>query len=221
MHMLLDSVLAVIAPHECLACALEGGLLCQNCITLLPQPVPRCYRCASVSQGWDTCKTCKKQSPLSRVVCATTYEGYGEVLVRRLKFERAYAAHKPMARAMAVIAPENLVFVPVPTAPTRIRQRGYDQATLIARKLAKASGGSAIYALTRYGNQRQTGASRSERLHQLRDVFEVKRGKLRGATSVVLVDDVVTTGATLEAAAWALRDAGVRDIAAITFARAE
>lgn len=217
----LDTVTSFIAPHECLACGHEGGLLCDFCIALLAQPVPRCYRCCRTDGGWATCKSCKKQSDLDAVQVATVYEGFAEAVVKKLKFERAYAAHKALARATLPLITLNSVIIPIPTANNRVRQRGYDQAVLISKELAKRSSSKCILGLKRLGNQRQTGSSRSDRKQQLVGAFEVRAKKLQGVERVILVDDILTTGATFEAAASVLKKSGVKHISAVAFARAE
>ena len=217
----LDTITGYIAPHECLACGHEGALLCDRCIQLLPDPVPRCYRCGRTDNGWKTCKTCRKQSPLEQVIVATMYEGFAEAVIRKLKFERAYAAHATIAAIMAPYVPVNTVLVPIPTATSRVRQRGYDQALLISNKLAQNTSSRSVIALDRYGQQRQTGSSRSNRLKQLSGAFQVHKDKLAKIESIILVDDVLTTGATLEAAAAIVKLAGVKHISAVAFARAE
>ena len=108
--------------------------------------------------------------------------------------------------------------MPVPAHPAHVRARGYDQARLLAAALARRTGAPPARVLRRRGPVRsQLGASRSERLERGRiDVF------VRGAVPslVVLVDDVHTTGATLDACARALRRAGAAEVVAVTWARA-
>jgi ComF family protein len=113
------------------------------------------------------------------------------------------------------------VVVPVPTATDRRRRRGYDQATLIARALARRQDLAHVPCLRRLGRAHQVGAGRAQRLAQLAGAFVVVRpDRIRGK-HVVLVDDVITTGATFEAAARALHQAGAARVSAVTFARAE
>lgn len=222
---LLDTIIGFLAPHECLGCSREGALLCPDCLLLLPDTVPRCYRCSSTKGGDKTCKLCRKYSPLESVRVCTLYEGVPEALVRRLKFERALAGAHTIARAAALhhgrSLPEDAVLMPIPTATSRVRQRGYDQAEQISRRLAKLTGRRSVSGLVRYGQQRQTGSSRRERLRQLDGAYSVRTHKISGISSVVLVDDVLTTGATLESAARTLKQAGTKHVSALVFARAE
>jgi ComF family protein len=115
---------------------------------------------------------------------------------------------------------DDAVLVYVPTATARVRQRGFDQAQLIARQLSRMSGLSYRSYLRRMGQARQVGAGKRERAEHLRTAFRaVHESALQGA-HIILVDDVLTSGATLEAAARTLKAAGATRIDAVVFAQA-
>jgi ComF family protein len=150
--------------------------------------------------------------------------------VRGLKFRGAIALADAMAALIAANAPEEVLpradrtaasetpaLVPVPLHPTRQRRRGFNQAAILADALARRTGLAVADCLTRSGGGgTQVGRPRSERL-------AAPPGSIRTEspipTRAVLVDDVVTTGATLAACARALRAAGAREVRAVTFAR--
>ena len=169
-----------------------------------------------------TCPSCKRATALNSVRVVAKYEGIVKDAVWKLKFSGARAAAKDMAYAMAALVDftDHVVVVHAPTATSRIRTRGYDQAQLLAREIARH--GHVIYspALVRIDQQRQVGASRKERFEHLAGAFRLaKRHDIDGAR-VLLVDDVLTTGATLEAAAKVLKQAGAKRVDAVVFARA-
>lgn len=168
------------------------------------------------------CPTCKRTIPLQHVWIATEYLGLAKELVRALKFGYKRQAASIMAHYMQDVLPlidEQTLIVPIPTAATRVRQRGFDQTRLIALELSKHTGLEQVHCLRRMGKTRQVGAKRTKRLKQLEDALWVADGaKIRGR-KILLIDDVVTTGATITAAAKTLKQAGAKSVGAIVFAQ--
>ena len=211
-----------LAPHDCLGCGAEDDLLCAACSNTLLAATERCYRCGSLSAESLTCMACRATSRLDSVRIATAYEATAKTLIWKLKLAGAQSAAGIMAKCMAVllnnVAPATVI-VPVPTATSRVRQRGYDQASLLARALSRQTRLPYYNCLARDGQTHQHGLPRHQRLKQLTAAFRVSRGGISKATPIILVDDVVTTGATLEAAASVLRAAGAKRVDAVVFAR--
>jgi ComF family protein len=198
-------------------------MLCSDCANILARVPSRCYRCLQPTVDYRVCAVCAPQSSLQRLVVATPYRGAAKALVHRLKFERTQAAANEIAGLVAPLLrdmPRDAMLVHLPTATSRVRARGYDQARLLARELSKRSGLSRQMLLARVGQVRQVGAGRTARLQQLQYAFRpVRPGAITGR-HVVLVDDVLTTGATLEVAARVLRRAGAAQVSAVVFAQA-
>lgn len=221
----IDRLVAVFAPHECLVCGVEGTLLCAWCAQEHLLPVPdRCYRCGAVSADARVCAKCRRKGPLRHVWVATEYDGAAKQLVHRLKFERVSAAAPVMAAVLHDRLPHianNTIIVPIPTAAVRVRQRGYDQAVLVARAFAKKRQLTVCEALVRMGATRQVGATRARRQEQMLHAFRVSmlRGDMLRDRDVLLVDDITTTGTTLESAARAVRAAGASSVSAAVFAQ--
>jgi ComF family protein len=226
--MLIDSLLAWLAPHECLGCCAEGRLLCDNCRHDLVRPDKRCYKCHKPGRSQATCPVCQLDSPLASIQAATRYSGAGKELIHKLKFGRAKSAATEIADILAtrlgldrdMAAYGDIVIVHAPTATSRVRQRGYDQSRLVARALSARSGIPCYGLLARVGQHRQVGASKAERKTQMLTAYHpVAPKRIRGA-HVLLVDDVCTTGSTLEAAAAVLLQAGAKRVDGIVFAKA-
>ena len=150
--------------------------------------------------------------------CSTSYEkawcvGKRTETLRKMidcyKFYNTKAAYWPLAELLLTRIgelPSDIVVTPVPTVSSHIRERGYDHMALVARELARNAHVGYAPLLVRTTTTKQRGENRRQRIVQARVAFAVRR-QLPGRT-VLLVDDVVTTGATLENAARALRDAG-------------
>ena len=148
-----------------------------------------------------------------------SYVGPARAVVRRLKFGRAAALAGHMAASIAATAPEGFLanpLVPVPSPARRRRMRGFCHAALLAEALGRRTGLPVLDLLERAGGTaRQVGRARSQRL-RTPPCFSVVS---RSIGPVVLVDDVVTTGATLSACASALREAGCSSERALAYAR--
>lgn len=130
-----------------------------------------------------------------------------------------------MAAHIAVRAPRELVagvaLVPVPSHPRRLRERGYNPAELIASQLALRSGAPVLDCLERHGPpQRQVGRDRDRRAAQIAGRIGATPGTAGLPHAVVIVDDVITTGATASACAAALAAVGVRHVRVLAYTRA-
>jgi ComF family protein len=197
--------------------------VCELCAEDAFEVVPdRCYRCLAMSRDSAVCVKCRRQSPLKNVWVATEYDGIAKRLVRLLKFERAKAAHEPIAAHITGILPyfaPKTIVVHIPTATSRQRGRGYDQAQLIAKQVALQKGVSYEVLLTRLGQTRQVGATRKQRYEQMTSTFRILKPETIVGAHILLIDDILTTGATLEAAAKVLKQAGAKQVSAAVFAQ--
>ena len=145
---------------------------------------------------------------LDTIVAVLSYEGAARQVVAGLKYRNARGSVAQLASAMASVAPAVDVVTWVPTTPGRARGRGFDQAALLAEALAARSGLPCRRLLRRAPGAPQTGRGRADRLD---GPTLLAVGAVEGA-SVLLVDDVVTSGATMTAGARALRRAGAREV---------
>lgn len=218
---ILEGALSWLAPHPCLGCGSEKGLICRWCQPdLLGVVASHCYRCKTQTREWQTCGRCRRYGP-RRVFIATLYDGAAKDLVKRLKFSRAQAAAQFMSGHMCQSAPwvpEDTLVTYVPTASRRRRLRGYDQAALLAKGFAKRRQLTYARLLARRGQSRQVGADRARRLEQLQDAFWVPRPSAVAGRPILLVDDIMTTGGSLQAATSALKLAGAASVSAAVFA---
>lgn len=151
---------------------------------------------------------------------AFAYEGVVRQLVHRLKYESVRAAAVPLAAQMAFLpSGEEEIIVPVPTDPKRERMRGFNQSALLAEHIGRTLGMRVEKALVRVESRRpQTGLSAAARRENLAGCMAA--GEAVSGKRILLVDDVVTTGATIQEAARALRHAGAESIRVFAAARA-
>jgi ComF family protein len=165
------------------------------------------------------CIGCGEQSALAGVSVAVNYEGDARDLILNLKFKRARSAAGPLGNLLAGRLPDREfdAVTAVPVAPARRRERGYNQAELIARRAAKRLGLPYLPTLGRTTAQHQIGLGRVGRQQQVRGAFYPTR-PLRGVR-LLLIDDVITTGATLNECARTLKSAGAGSIWGAAVAR--
>lgn len=203
---LLHAVATTLAPPICAACGRgcrADAALCSRCSRRLASADPLT---GAGPPGTD------------RAWASAPHEGVARDLVSALKFRRLLPVADTIADRIQWLAPAELLsgtIVPVPTAPLRSLARGFDPAAEIAAALADCTGLPVQACLSRHGGGRQVGKRRAERIgHPPRISTKGKPPR-----SVLLIDDVQTTGATLTACAQALRTSGAIRIAAITFTR--
>jgi len=213
-----------LLPARCLVCGEPGQPgrdLCAACEAQLPDAGPACARCALPLAAADARCECPRTA-LDAVQSAFLYRWPVDDLLRRLKFHQDLAAGRLLAdlmiqRLAALPGPAGSVLVPIPLHPRRLRQRGHDQAAELARPLGRALGLPCRRVLRRrIATAPQSELDAAARRRNLRNAFECVAP---APEHVVLVDDVMTTGATLRAAATALRRAGARHIEARVCAR--
>lgn len=219
-----EKLIATIAPFSCLVCAKKGYVLCPDCqFTNLDTIPSRCYRCHTATSQFQVCPKCRKAVSLHHVWAASSYSGTAKTVIELLKFERAGSASVDVARCMSdilpLLPPETVVCY-VPTAPKRIRIRGYDQARLIAKSLAKQKNLVFKPAVKRLSSSRQLGSSRERRFKQAEEAYVLKNVDYIKGSNVLIVDDVTTSGATIEALARLFKIAGAKQVDAVVFAQA-
>ncbi|WP_432821889.1 ComF family protein [Trichloromonas sp.] len=234
----LAALLDLLFPQACPLCRTEltpasAAGLCHSCQAQLPElSSPRCSRCALpfVSEGGSDhlCEPCLRQPPpFSQVEAVGNYEGLLRDAVHRFKYRGTVQLDRPLATLLAErmeqaetpFRPD--LIVPVPLHLGRLRQRGYNQSLLLARQLAKRW--RVPVAPRQLVRNRPTppqqGLSLSVRQQNLRGAFAMT-APLQGET-VLLIDDVMTTGATLRECARTLQSSGAGEIVAAVIGRAQ
>lgn len=201
----------------CRGAATRGAVLCAPCLAELPRlGEPRCPRCALPSAAGALCGRCIAHPPYyDATFAALEYRFPADALVHALKFRGELALAPLLAERLAAEIPADEgvdLAMPVPLSPARMRERGYNQAMEIARALHLRSAVRLEPILcTRVRDApAQTDLPWAERARNVRNAFRCER-VLDGVT-VAVIDDVMTTGATLDAVAAALKRAGAERV---------
>ena len=224
----------IILPPKCLCCSesvQQQGTICGNCyLGLNVIGKHKCHKCGlpfEFDMGEKAlCHSCTQEKPrytMARAYC--TYEKVGADIAVKLKFSDKTHLAPYMAR-MLKIAGSNLldkvdVIAPIPLYHTRKMRRKYNQAALLAQNLAKISGIEyQPFLLRRVRNtKKQTTLPKNQRMKNMEGAFAVNKNAQ--GKKILLVDDVMTTGATINAAAIALKDTGAKKVYGLVFARVE
>lgn len=231
-----EALLSLFFPPHCANCATDteaGEHLCAACSTGAKRiEAPFCRQCSQPFEGEITsaftCSNCAdRHFHFDCAVSAYRSQGVVREFVHRFKYNGHYYLRRQLADwAAAALQDERIcgqpfdAFVPVPLHAARRREREFNQAEVIAELLARRAGVPVLKALqrTRYTTT-QTQFDRHERMENLRGAFRVRHRAAVQDRHFILVDDVFTTGATVDECARALREAGAASLRALTVAR--
>lgn len=209
----------------------QGAPLCSACLDRWRGSASRCSRCAAtlrLDAPDDVCRECEDQSPeFDRAIAALSYEAPWTAIVSRLKFKEATAISRPLADLLydAISLRPHAVdlIIPVPLSSERLKERGYNQSWLLAQHLAARLQIPAHHDVLkrRRHTARLMSLDAEERRAHIANAFEIRACKIPEVQNrrIAVVDDVLTTGATLNEVAMTLRDAGARSISAWVLAR--
>jgi ComF family protein len=243
---LIERALVAVFEPPCAVCGRTNpspldNAVCLSCWRAIqPLTPPLCRTCGDALPSWrvasreaEVCPRCRRAPRLvSRMAAVGTYDGALRAILHALKYHRRRSLARRLGWLMrdagSAILHGTDVVVPVPLHPRREWSRGFNQAALLARELGPPS----LSLLRRVVNTPpQVGLPAARRHRNLRGAFALRSRRLAGlwprraapasprGLTIVLVDDVATTGATLEACARVLLEAGARDVRAVTAAR--
>ena len=214
---------AFALPQRCPGCGAPAGaaLLCDACFARIPRlSFGLCARCLAASRDGVGCLA----HPGFEVRAAWVYDERAAAIAHALKFAERDGLAPALAAELARVAPPGRIdaVIALPLHPARRRERGYNQAACLAAALAPCVAAPLLESALRRvrATAPQTGLGAAQRRRNLRGAFQVLNPRALAGRRVLLVDDVITTGATLEAALAALADAGAR-AAAVTLAWAQ
>lgn len=219
------SALDLLFPMECAGCYKQGDTLCASCLNDSPRlREPYCRLCAQPG-GPSPCGYCREMPlEIDAIRAPFILEGPVRAAIHGLK----YRNHRPSAPQLGRIMGEHILarhlpgdlLAPVPLHSSRLRQRGYNQSELLTKAAAKASGiplETRLLSRTKNTSPQVESQSRDQRRDNVDGNFEC-RSSIAGV-SVILIDDVATTGSTLSACGAVLKAAGARSVWGLVLAR--
>jgi ComF family protein len=234
-RLVLEPVLAALFPSRCPACGASlarplRGPLCEPCWRSLPRHRAPLCACGVPLAGLfaGQCGRCRRGAPpILRGSSLGPYEGALRTLIHELKYRAKRRVAERLAELLvaeataAGVLPPRAVLVPVPLHPRRLAERGFNQSELLAAAVARRTqlGIQPRALVRRKDTPPQTGLSAAERRRNVAGAFAVRQRARIQERTVVLVDDVLTTGATARACAGVLRQAGAAAVHLLTVAR--
>lgn len=224
----------LLFPKFCISCGKEGSYLCQDCFSLIDilerQYCPFCPQPKVVIDG-KTCNFCKRSKSLNGLYCAASYNNF---IVKKLINQFKYEPHikelsKPLSSLIIahfinlnkVTTFNDFILVPIPLYKKKLKKRGFNQASEIAKELSR------ILKIPFFDDIlikiKQTPAQvelkKEEREENIKGVFLCQKPELVMGKKILLIDDIFTTGSTMEQCARLLKEAGAKEVWGIVVAR--
>lgn len=225
---IIPHLLDLLFPKKCVGCGKVGKYVCSECEVGLWEEEQICPTCRRASRYGLKHKYCHEPYSLDGLMCLWAYEGVAQKIIKKAKYKGRFDVleflisnfeflNKPELFNFQKYLETKPVVVPVPLHPKRLRERGFNQALIISKVFSQIWHLELNDCLIRVKDTgHQVGRTRSERLLALENAFTAPSNPLRG---VVLVDDVWTTGATMNECCKTLKKAGVKKIWGLVLAR--
>ncbi|MFC1985113.1 ComF family protein [Chloroflexota bacterium] len=219
--------LNLLFPQRCIGCGKEGDFICYSCRTSLPRVVPPlCPRCGRPQPGGILCSSCVSwRAEIDSIRSPFLFEGVMRQAIHQLKYRNLRALAALLAQLLNVYLIANPVsgevLVPVPLHRKRLRERGYNQSSLLVGELGKLANLTVVddcLARQRHTTPQAGTSSVDERQRNVADAFACCDRRLWGK-QVLLIDDVCTSGVTLDACATALKAGGAKSVWGLVLAR--
>jgi ComF family protein len=221
------AALDLLFPQKCIGCGEEGDILCRACRKSLPQIVnPICPKCGRPQSSPILCPGCLNwPGHIDGIRSPLKFDGVVREAIHQLKYKNLRSLAQPLALLLQDYLQKNPLpaqfLVPVPLHAKRIKERGYNQSELLARELGKLVRLPVVndaLIRSRYVLPQAKTTSVEERRRNVKQAFNCVNSQFLGA-SVLLIDDVSTSGATLDACATALKSSGATSVWGLVLAR--
>ena len=221
-------LLDLVFPKRCVSCGAFGKYICNRCfknIEYIEKPI--CPICQRQAIGGKTHPKCTGRFRPDGLVIACKYKGSIKLAIQKVKYKWVYDIEKVLVDLLAsqiweFDLPQNSILVPIPLSKNRKNWRGFNQAEILAKTLAKKFNVNCSESLIRIMETKtQVGLTKEERKKNVRGAFAVRKAwdkaRIRDK-NIILVDDVYTSGATMQEAAKVLKRAGAKSVWGMTVA---
>jgi len=221
---LVNFCLDLIFPKRCI-CGMWDTVLCPNCIKKIAcNKTQTCPICKKISKNGKVCSTCRPKTTLTGVMIFGEHEGILKKLIWRYKYEFIRDLSEPLASLVCTkfgsfLSSKRFLITFVPISKRRLRFRGYNQSELLARDIAAKLNLAEKALLKRTGRGKpQVGLTRAERIRNLKNQIQAFDTDISNK-KVLVVDDVYTSGTTLDECAKVLREKGYKEIWGLVLSR--
>lgn len=216
-------------PEFCVACGKYGGVVCSDCFNTIECCTSSiCLFCGRLTTEGKVCEKCRKSHkfiPKAVFWTASYHHPVVKELLHNFKYNTQYACGDILAemlfqRLKPCAFPKDLIVIPVPLHKNKLKKRGFNQSEILARAVSgklNLHGGTAMRRVIE--TKTQVGLTREQRMVNMHEAFVCSDPELIQGKSVLLIDDVVTTGSTLNECAKVLKSAGAKAIYVATVAR--
>ncbi len=211
-----NSFLNIIFPPSCIVCTRPGAYLCVNCRKIFKYNIPECYICRRISGNYTTHPQCKKKYSLDWVYVAWEYNKVSSRFIKQYKYKNVYDMRENIAdffldtflKSSTCKLVPNTLLVPVPISTLRMSERGFNQMVYISRRISNHFhlDMSTNLLACKSKLEHQASKSKSERLNSSNNFYVNCKINISKYKSITLLDDVITTGGTLERITKVLKD---------------
>lgn len=203
------SVLDILFPKSCTICSKNGEYLCARCKKLFKRTLPECYKCRKISSNYTTHRECKEKFTLDSVVVLWEYNELSSVILKKYKYGNVYDTEdtlinfteERLKELVQKTEKSDSIVIPVPISANRLRERGFNQTEELGKVVANSMGGIFNNSIIKKKGQDDIHQSMLDKVErkQTSNTFYINNINLLGDTKeVIIVDDVITTGSTLE-----------------------
>jgi len=222
-----DFLLNLIFPKECVICGYEDTWLCPDCYQkIILVKSPTCPFCKRLTSKGEFCPTCRRKATLTGIMIAAYYETPLKEIIHNYKYKMVKDLSEPLADLLInhlqkFALPSNPLILPVPLHQKRLKEREFNQAALLGKKIADIFGldFDDELMIRKINTKPQINLSGLERKENVKNAFLCINPQKVYKRNIILVDDVCTTGATLEACGVELRKYNARQIWGLVLAR--